>query len=222
MKQIRYWLIGALVILMAAFAVSCKGGDDAPGGTSGHQHDFANGSCRACGEADPNVSFSFRLNEDGKTYTLTKGSYWAPDGSERSHVIVVPRTYQGCPVVGIGEKAFYELNLEEVTLPDGLKTIGNAAFMRCRKLEKAAIPETVTTIGNSAFESCESLTEIHIPGSVREIGAYAFHFCSLVKTLKVCLALSPSSSAAKAASSKHSYIFFFSSIRRIIKSSLSL
>ena len=185
MKRFQFWLMAALVMIFAVFAASCDGASGGTAGETEHQHNFEYGSCRECGEADPNVSFSFRLNEDGKTYTLTKGSYWVPDGSERSHVIVVPRTYQGCPVVGIGEKAFYELNLEEVTLPDGLKTIGNAAFMRCRKLEKAAIPETVTTIGNSAFESCESLTEIHIPGSVREIGAYAFHFCSLVKTLTI-------------------------------------
>lgn len=184
MKRFRFWLMAALVMVLAVLAASCDGA----GGTAGepeHQHSFEYGSCRECGEADPGVNFSFSLNEDGETYTLTKGSYWMPDGAERSHVIVVPRTYRGCPVVGIGEKAFYELNLEEVTLPDGLKTIGNAAFMRCRKLEKAAIPETVTTIGNSAFESCERLTEIHIPGSVREIGAYAFHFCGLVKTLTI-------------------------------------
>ena len=156
MKRFRFWLMAALVMIFAVFAASCDGASGGTAGETEHQHNFEYGSCRECGEADPNVSFSFRLNEDGKTYTLTKGSYWVPDGSERSHVIVVPRTYQGCPVVGIGEKAFYELNLEEVTLPDGLKTIGNAAFMRCRKLEKAVIPETVTTIGNSAFESCES------------------------------------------------------------------
>ena len=75
MKRIRYWLIGALVILMAAFAVSCKGGNDDSRGTSGHQHDFANGSCRACGEADPGVHFDFRLNTntDDKTYELRGG-----------------------------------------------------------------------------------------------------------------------------------------------------
>lgn len=185
MKRFRFWLMAALVMIFAVFAASCDGTSGGTAGETEHQHNFEYGSCRECGEADPNVSFSFRLNEDGKTYTLTKGSYWVPDGSERSHIIVVPRTYRGCPVVGIGEKAFYELNLEEVTLPDGLKTIGNAAFMRCRKLEKAAIPETVTTIGNSAFESCERLTEIHIPESVREIGAYAFRSCSLVKTLTI-------------------------------------
>lgn len=185
MKRFRFWLIAALVMIFAVFAASCDG---ASGGTAvepEHQHSFEYGSCRECGEADPNVNFSFRLNEDGETYTLTKGSYWMPDGSTRSKVIVVPKTYRGHPVVSIGKEAFYDMNLREVTLPDGLITIGGAAFMRCRKLEKVVIPETVTTIEINAFGSCEELTEIHIPGSVREIGEYAFHFCGSVKKLTI-------------------------------------
>jgi|GEM_PF-4377083 len=42
-------------------------------------------------------------------------------------------------------------NLTSVTLPYGLKAIGNNAFMDCDRLASVTIPETVTKIGENAF-----------------------------------------------------------------------
>lgn len=126
------------------------------------------------------MHFDFRLNTntDDKTYELR-------GGGSGCAVLAVPKTYQGYPVVSIGEKAFYERNIREVILHEGIRTIGGAAFARCEALEKVTIPEGVTSIGGIAFDRCRRLQEITIPGSVRTIGASAFSSCDRLVTITI-------------------------------------
>ncbi len=53
-------------------------------------------------------------------------------------------------------------NLESVTLPLNLQTIGFGAFMGCAKLKEITIPEHVTNIGEYAFWGCTALEKIEI------------------------------------------------------------
>ena len=46
------------------------------------------------------------------------------------------------------------------TIPDGVTTIGNAAFADCAGLNSVTIPKSVSGIGNYVFENCEALTTI--------------------------------------------------------------
>lgn len=62
--------------------------------------------------------------------------------------------------------------LSTVTLSEGLMTIGDNAFQNCA-LTQLTIPTTVTTIGIYAFQNCQ-LTQLTIPASVTSIGNYAF------------------------------------------------
>lgn len=75
MKRFRFWLMAALVMIFAVFAASCDGASGGTAGETEHQHNFEYGSCRECGEADPDVHFDFRLNTntDDKTYELRGG-----------------------------------------------------------------------------------------------------------------------------------------------------
>lgn len=60
----------------------------------------------------------------------------------------------------IGEGAFYETAIVEITLPDKVQSIGNDAFRSCVKLEKVTLPAALMTIGCSAFDYCPKLREI--------------------------------------------------------------
>ena len=51
----------------------------------------------------------------------------------------------------IGDCAFSITKLKNVTLPNGLTTIGAEAFRGCTELESITIPSSVTSIGNNAF-----------------------------------------------------------------------
>jgi uncharacterized repeat protein (TIGR02543 family) len=69
-------------------------------------------------------------------------------------------------------------SLTSVTLPDGLKTVGDYAFSGCSNLNPIDIPSGVTSIGNYAFSGCSNLASIDIPVGVISIGDYAFRECS--------------------------------------------
>lgn len=59
--------------------------------------------------------------------------------------------------------AFRNTSLERVSLPEGLKTIGDGAFLKNLDLESVHIPDTVHTIGESAFAGCHLLKSARLP-----------------------------------------------------------
>ena len=52
----------------------------------------------------------------------------------------------------------------DVTIPDGVTSIGEKAFGLCASLTSVTIPDSVTSIGENAFALCASLTSVTIPG----------------------------------------------------------
>ena len=52
--------------------------------------------------------------------------------------------------------------LVEVTLPNGLKSIGKYAFRNCASLKSVTIPNSVESIGTQAFDRCSGLTSVNI------------------------------------------------------------
>ncbi len=92
--------------------------------------------------------------------------------------LVIPSMLGGCPVVHISERVFWNCRgLTSVTIPEGVRSIGDSAFSGCWGLTSVVIPEGVTSIGNSAFEDCYGLTSVVIPEGVTSIGDYAFFNC---------------------------------------------
>jgi len=68
-------------------------------------------------------------------------------------------------------------NREEYFIPNGVKTIGNQAFMECIGLKNIVISDSVELIGNSAFWDCEKLDNVLIPEGVKKIEDYVFYSC---------------------------------------------
>ncbi len=62
-------------------------------------------------------------------------------------------------------------------IPEGVRTIGERAFLVCRGLKSVTIPDDVERIGDDAFALCYELERITIPASVSEIGSDAFAGC---------------------------------------------
>ena len=59
----------------------------------------------------------------------------------------------------IGEMAFWESGLYEVTLPESLLRIEDNAFWSSSDLKRITVPGRNTSIGLNAFGGCESLSE---------------------------------------------------------------
>lgn len=80
---------------------------------------------------------------------------------------------------------YFSGNLIEgnINISEGVRKIGNYAFLNCSDLTSITIPNSVTSIGDYAFEGCERLTSIEIPDSVTKIGSFAFSYCSSITSI---------------------------------------
>lgn len=77
-------------------------------------------------------------------------------------------------VTAIGAKAFDDIKLTSITIPSGVTTIGELAFLYCTKLTSISLPNTLKTIGDEAFKYCYALTSISLPEGLETVGRYAF------------------------------------------------
>ena len=68
-------------------------------------------------------------------------------------------------VTSIGNNAFYYSALTQVTIPEGVATIGNYAFGLCSSLTAVNIPASAINIGDWVFDNCSALTAINVAGS---------------------------------------------------------
>jgi hypothetical protein len=80
---------------------------------------------------------------------------------------------------------FYDCDtLEEITLPEGITSIGAFAFESCDNLKKVNLPSTLVMIEENAFNDCDKLQELTIPKNVYFIGRRAFENCKSLSDFK--------------------------------------
>lgn len=90
--------------------------------------------------------------------------------------VVIPDT-----VKSIGKEAFYQCTrLKDIELPDSIETIGEKSFYGCAAIETIVFPVNLKTIANSAFYGCKALIAITLPEGLTAIGESAFYNCSSV------------------------------------------
>lgn len=80
----------------------------------------------------------------------------------------------------IARDAFLESSLEFVELPTTLTELDNDAFGYCTKLTELTIPEGVTTIGDYILDGCSNLKILHIPTSLTAIGQFITNGCNAI------------------------------------------
>ena len=78
-------------------------------------------------------------------------------------------------VTSISNFAFkYNTNIKQVTIPDGLRTIGMSSFLYASNLKSLTLGSDVTSIGDCAFANT-ALTRVDFPASVTSIGYHTFN-----------------------------------------------
>ena len=68
----------------------------------------------------------------------------------------------------IREYAFSDSSVIEITIPYGVTSIGDMAFLLCEGLEKVTLYSSVDNIGSLAFDECPKLSEIIYYGTLEE------------------------------------------------------
>ena len=90
----------------------------------------------------------------------------------------------------IGDFAFSGFSkLNEVNMPETIRTIGDFAFEDCTSLANIELSNSVITIGNSTFKGCTSLSTISVPNSVTSIGDSTFESCTSLANIELSTSL---------------------------------
>lgn len=80
--------------------------------------------------------------------------------------------------IGIAAFTFYK-KATNIQIPNGVKTIGDAAFQWCSNCTGTLmIPNSVTYIGTSAFRFCYNLSGLVLPNGITAISETTFDGCS--------------------------------------------
>lgn len=172
-------------------------------------HNYVNGECIRCKEAEPEDGMKFKLLDDG---------YYLEDvGTIKGHTINVPLMYNNEFVVGILDGAFDKAEYAyTICLPYSIQTIEDGAFEKCKMLQNiivdpinfyfesienclvetktktllvgganAIVPEGIVNIAENAYKNHVGVTYIKIPASVESIGKNAFDGCLNILLIEV-------------------------------------
>ena len=148
-------------------------------------HNYEDDICSRCGRSRYSQGLVYTEITDTEGNLI--GYSVADIGSCTDAELVIPATYNGLPVIAIGERAFayIEHKFTSVILPDTIRVIGIAAFEGCWEMTSIHIPESVTCIEYAAFWGCEKLTSLYIPANVTNIGPAVFAWCAKLVDLTV-------------------------------------
>lgn len=76
----------------------------------------------------------------------------------------------------------YSGNEAEVTVPDGIRVIGDNAFKSNTTVRRVILPDTVKEIGYRAFYGCANLESIAMPETLEALGEQSFYNCKKLET----------------------------------------
>ena len=84
----------------------------------------------------------------------------------------------------IEEDAFNNAAIMKITIPCGVRSIGNNAFYNCRSLKRIdlSLCENLNIIGTCAFQNT-AIQNLYIPNDIRQINNKAFYNCTNLRQL---------------------------------------
>ena len=178
MKTVNYLLLG-LCIAMAA----CKPDEPEMPEPEVPKDEIISGTC------GDNLTWTFTTADSTLTISGTGNMYdynYSSDQPWYNFNQGIKNISIQDGVTSIGNGAFYNCSaLTQMDIPNSVTSIGDHAFSNCSALTQVNIPDGVTSIGEDAFNNCEALTQVTIPSSVTSIGKRAFAYCFALTAINV-------------------------------------
>ena len=115
-----------------------------------------------------------RISHPGTLHTFS--SHLVAMGSKR---IAIPEGF-----TSIYRDTFYNSPVEEVTIPESIRTIQRHAFARCQNLKRIEIPPKVDAIENFAFEN-SGLESVVLGSGLRIVGQRIFCDCRNLRKVEI-------------------------------------
>ena len=84
----------------------------------------------------------------------------------------------------IGKESFQHNYITEVTIPESVRSIGQAAFYDNQTLQSATLNNKMETIVRSLFNNCKKLAVVHGGKNVKNIFYRAFYGCDSLRSIK--------------------------------------
>lgn len=117
------------------------------------------------------------ISENGLYYVLLADNTYRVEGiqSNKQTHLEIPSSINGIPVSIIGKYAFQNWDIESVSIPNSIVSIGDYAFQYCEKLTSVSVPSSVKSIGSYAFSYCSALSNITLSEGLKFIGEASFY-----------------------------------------------
>lgn len=84
----------------------------------------------------------------------------------------------------IAREAFYGYSCGNISIPNGVKFIGDGAF-QFSSIENVVIPSSVEYVGAIAFLDCDNLVSLEIKNGIKKLGTQCFSGCDNLKSVKL-------------------------------------
>ena len=88
-------------------------------------------------------------------------------------------------LISIGQFAFADCSVHSINIPESVTYIDNNAFAGCKNLTSIVFPKGLEKISDECFAGCESIGSIIIPENITSIGNYAFSSCKSLVSISV-------------------------------------
>ena len=90
-------------------------------------------------------------------------------------------------VTAIGDAAFSHTTspITSINMPNSIKYIGKYAFSTCKEIESITLPKNLETISKEAFSGCTNLKSVTFSNSVKTIEENAFMGCTSLESIEL-------------------------------------
>ncbi|MCR5523319.1 MAG: InlB B-repeat-containing protein, partial [Clostridia bacterium] len=144
--------------------------------------------CATCGESLFAITgYTGIYKSDGTTEDGFEYKIYEKDGVREAAIsgytgteteITIPAEVEGVPVTAVRGSYYGFLaknsTVTSVTIPEGIREIGDNAFTAYTALEEVTIPDSVIIIGDGAFYGCVNLKGVTLGKNVAYVGEDAF------------------------------------------------